>query len=100
MGDRAGQAYHVTGRGDISNRIHHLENIFLSLGNPNARSQSQMTELSGSLLFKSGTDGGQVSSEASQSLATGKGNTINSPGMMLTFIWAQDGLMLHIGKPF
>ncbi|UKZ61401.1 uncharacterized protein TrAtP1_002666 [Trichoderma atroviride] len=32
----------------------------------------------------SGTDGGQISGEVSQGLATGKGNTISSPGIMLT----------------
>lgn len=61
-----------------------MENIVLSLRNQNAGSQSQTTELSGSLPITSATDEGQISSEISQGLATGIGNTINPPGMMLT----------------
>lgn len=82
--DRAGQAYTVTGRGDISSRIRHLEDIILSLRDQNFESQSQVTALSGSLPITSGSDGGQRSSAVSQDLATRNENTPSSPGMMLT----------------
>jgi hypothetical protein len=64
------------------NRIRHLENVVLSLSNQNAESQKQITELSESLPATSSADGGQAPSAVAQNFTTGKGNIIDSPGMM------------------